>query len=68
MFYRELNWVFFKKKKEWVKRTENNGDNRETVNPSFILGHPLFHTIHTAYSRRSYVLKFHLCFYLTTKV
>ena len=37
--YIELNWVFFKKK--WVKRTENNEDNREIVNPSFVLGHPL---------------------------
>ena len=31
----------------WIKRTENNGDNRETVNPSFILAHPLdLHFLH----------------------
>ena len=37
MVYRELNWVFFKKKKSIKK----NGDNRETVDPSFLLAHPL---------------------------
>ena len=36
-FYRELNWIFFKK----TKLGKNNGNNRETANPSFILTHPL---------------------------